>query len=300
MDQNKFILQNLPIKLTILKRNKDIFNITENIVGSGANGEILETCVKKNCKYVAKIQNKSIENFYSELFCQIKSSEIGISPQIYEIILNEQSDEKIFIMDRIFGITLEEYLKLPNDLIEKKEMIKKSTEILDILHKIGIQHGDSHLNNFIVKHDGKLNIIDFEHSNYEHSSIQFKDKAKMDKLTLFTDIKNTFPYLYLQLLPNNFQSQITPFLISIPKKHDQSSPKRKTSSPKKPSTPKRKTSSPKKPSTPKKKSIAEIFIEIKDLIELGVLEKSNIDDELSKYEINTKQKQQLKNKISKL
>ena len=49
---DKFILKNLPIRLTILKKNRDIFNITDNIVGSGANGQILETCVKKNCKYV--------------------------------------------------------------------------------------------------------------------------------------------------------------------------------------------------------------------------------------------------------
>lgn len=85
-------------------------------------------------------------------------------PKIY--LKYETLDYIALIMERINGITLNEYLKLNiNSNIKSIDEIVSSlyTTVLN-LHNIGYTHGDLHGNNIIVYNDNKVKLIDFGQS----------------------------------------------------------------------------------------------------------------------------------------
>ncbi len=148
--------------------------------GSGVFGEVHEVCKKDNCDYVMKIiklkppggerwserrlQNVpgyTRENFLKEVELQKEAFDLKVAPEIIDSWICENPLIGVIIMpalqrtlsDVIGDSTVKEE--------EKEKYIKDGSQILHILAKNNIVHGDAHLSNFMIDDTGKLNIIDF-------------------------------------------------------------------------------------------------------------------------------------------
>jgi len=273
--------------------NDDNYTITDEIVGRGGGGKsiIYKTCNERNCDYVAKVENKNL-NFENETSCQIKASLLGISPKIYEIWYCK--GKTVFIMDKLEGKTLEEYLSTQNDLEKKRKMIRKALQTLHLLHQNGILHGDVHSGNFIVEENEDIYVIDFGDAKDFGKDLTNTLWANTDIQTLLNDIQKTF-HLHATMLLKNIQfdspkrstpKQLTP----IPKKL---TPKRSTP---KQLTPKQVT--PKESSKQTPKSLAYIFKKIKE--ELLLDDNTTINDKVKSYTyLTSDQQRQLIDKLTK-
>ena len=186
----------------ILKKNKlklDIYNKTNGknedyikfykykpikSIGAGAYGQVY--LVKKNKKtFACKVQTITpyiLDNIYENhinnwLYEYKLGSKVGkekIGPKMYDIhfIYDKQLNKlfNIIIMEHINGPTLYNYT-LNNTLNTSQVKLLETT--IDKLHKMGIAHGDLHLNNIMVVIDKKkirFCIIDYGYA---------KDKKKL-------------------------------------------------------------------------------------------------------------------------
>tara|TARA_Y100001970_G_C14172827_1_gene825151 strand:+ start:640 stop:1395 length:756 start_codon:yes stop_codon:yes gene_type:complete len=114
----------------------------------------------KNNKILAKKQyrkNKSINNIKTEIKLQNKANTYGISPKI----IDYNYDYKYVIMEKL-DETLFDILKENKGGLDEKyqQMI---INIIYVLDRIGIFHGDPNLGNFMIKRGkkDKMYIIDF-------------------------------------------------------------------------------------------------------------------------------------------
>ena len=179
------------------------YTITDYVIGKGGGDKstVYETCEEKNCQYAAKVEktdkSKKREN---ELLSQIKASKHNLAPKIYEIWMCE--DKTVFIMDRLVGMSLGEYLSPQHKVNEdmKKEILRKAYEALENLHSIGMIHGDPHLENFIVVND-KINLIDFGDAQDFGRDMRNTMIANTDTLTLDTDIRQRYPAILVRNSP---------------------------------------------------------------------------------------------------
>jgi tRNA A-37 threonylcarbamoyl transferase component Bud32 len=133
---------------------------------------VYETCCAGDCTYASKIIGKKMSK--TEIFEEIK-----IHKAIYEadnsltisiVDVFEKPDEIILVLPKLI-MTVGSYLEdiLLNDisqddtsyLKEFKEYVNKLYNILRKLHDAGFQHGDAHLNNFMINSKDEIKLIDF-------------------------------------------------------------------------------------------------------------------------------------------
>lgn len=167
-------------RLVDAKENKEI-NVIECMlsaeleadpIGEGGNAEIfipVEKAWETVC--LKKIKERPLlhcNNIDEELRLQKKARRCGVRTPLC-IISFEEKGEKFFIMERIFGNTIEEILKNPALLPEKfnyKIFCKSLDEQIKKLHTAdgqmgGIYHRDLHLGNIMIDEGGLPVIIDF-------------------------------------------------------------------------------------------------------------------------------------------
>ncbi len=141
------------------RREQEKYNIISRLGTSGkeATTYLIED---KNRKQFAKKQyrkNKSVNNIKIEIDFQEKASKYGISPKIVDF----NKEYKYVVMEKLdytlFDLLKENKGKLNEDY---QQMI---VNIIYVLDKIGIFHGDPNLGNFMIKKGkrDKMYIIDF-------------------------------------------------------------------------------------------------------------------------------------------
>ena len=159
------------------------------ILGEGANGEVFSA--KKNGKiYAVKIQKPYDRE--EEYFIKEKLNEFNIGKKVGDnnlgakfynsyFIYNEITNKfiNIIVMDKIKGVTLNNYLQNHKLTNEQKKLIE---EKMNKLHKLKIFHGDTHKGNIMVimkKNGIDFIIIDFGFSSMEKNVFkQFKNRNK--------------------------------------------------------------------------------------------------------------------------
>lgn len=126
-------------------------------------------------------------------------------PKIY--LKYKTKDYIALIMERINGITLNEYLKLNlnnNNIKSIGEIVSSLYTTVLALHNIGYTHGDLHGNNIIIYDNNKVKLIDFG-----QSELVGKMSASDENIPeIYSDYLYLKYYLALFIFPQLEQSSI--------------------------------------------------------------------------------------------
>jgi hypothetical protein len=148
-------------KKNIKKLDKTIWKIGKQIGKDGKDGQAFILSKDGKPDYVLKKfkRNKSLKAVEKEYKFQERAAEVGVAPQVYEIGLFDGKKYPYFIMDRMYGDTLDNIYKNNNFTIPKKidKQIRKKFEKLT---NINIAHNDPNPLNFMTNH-GQIYILDY-------------------------------------------------------------------------------------------------------------------------------------------
>lgn len=147
-----------------------VAKLMSNKGGFGDTYEVTERGVLKVLKVLKSNDTKAIELFDREYRVLASLTGEGISgvPLVEDFFLyapnGSQQPLHCLVMERIFGMDLEEYIKVMKRPIDQKTAIgwlSQLTQILQEIHARGIFHRDIKPSNIILQPDGQLVLIDF-------------------------------------------------------------------------------------------------------------------------------------------
>lgn len=162
-------------KLVDSKQVDDLLSCLEELkpdavkIGSGGNAEVFalsegklaSACLKK----IKPIQKLIVNDLETEFLMQIRVNELGVkTPLTLAVVKNNETKEEFFLMQRIFGISLEDamhrYAKIPK-AFNFKIFFEKLENQIKIMHEANIHHRDLHAGNVMINEQGDPVIIDF-------------------------------------------------------------------------------------------------------------------------------------------
>jgi serine/threonine protein kinase len=147
-----------------------VAKLMSNKGGFGDTYEVTERGVPKVLKVLKSNNTKAIELFDREYRVLESLAGEGIAgiPLVEDFFLyspnGSQAALHCLVMERIFGMDLEEYIKVMQRPIDQKTAIgwlSQLTQILQEIHNRGIFHRDIKPSNLILQPDGQLVAIDF-------------------------------------------------------------------------------------------------------------------------------------------
>lgn len=180
---NKFEIQKIYIeneKTELIIKFLEQLTIDSNRVelGKGANGAVYafgdnrfgDFCLKKVHKSpLMKVLTIEEEHEYQE-----EVYKLGITtPRTLMTVLNHETREEFFIMERIDGYsifdTLSDKTLLP-EVFNYGQFFKKLSDQINKLHENRIHHRDLHAGNVMIDNDGNPVIIDFGSAGKQYIS----------------------------------------------------------------------------------------------------------------------------------
>jgi serine/threonine protein kinase len=147
-----------------------VTKLMSNKGGFGNTYEIVEQQVPKVLKVLKSDNPKAIELFEREYRVLSDLTEDGIIgiPHVEDLFLYQPNGSEqalhCLVMERIYGMDLEEYIKAIKRPIDEKTAIgwlSQLTQILQEIHSRDIFHRDIKPSNIILQPDGQLVLIDF-------------------------------------------------------------------------------------------------------------------------------------------
>jgi serine/threonine protein kinase len=147
-----------------------VAKLMSNKGGFGDTYEVTERGVPKVLKVLKSNNTKAIELFDREyrVLASLAGEGIAGIPLVEDFFLyspnGSQTALHCLVMERIFGMDLEEYIKVMKRPIDQKTAIgwlSQLTQILQEIHNRGIFHRDIKPSNIILQPDGQLVAIDF-------------------------------------------------------------------------------------------------------------------------------------------
>ncbi len=171
---NKFEIQKIYIEneqTELIVKFLEQLTINSNRIelGKGANGAVYafgdnrfgDFCLKK----VHKLPLMKILSIEEEHEYQQEVLSLGIAtPRTLMTVLNHETKEEFFIMERIDGYSIVDTLKNPTLLPESfnyDQFFKKLSDQINKLHENRIHHRDLHAGNVMINEYGDPVIIDF-------------------------------------------------------------------------------------------------------------------------------------------
>jgi serine/threonine protein kinase len=154
----------------LLESKYRVARLMSNKGGFGNTYEVMERDESKVLKVLKSYQPKEIELFEREFRILSNLSGEGITgiPKVEDLFLYTPRDSTqalyCLVMERIYGMDLEEYLKVTKRAINEKTAVGWLSQLVQILQKIhqqGIFHRDIKPSNIILQPDGQLVLIDF-------------------------------------------------------------------------------------------------------------------------------------------
>jgi serine/threonine protein kinase len=154
----------------LLESKYRVAKLMSNKGGFGNTYEVMEWDVSKVLKVLKSYDAKAIELFEREFRILNSLSGEGVAgiPKVEDLFLykprNSTQSLHCLVMERIYGMDLEEYLKATKRAINEKTAVgwlSQLTQILDEIHRQGIFHRDIKPSNIILQPDGQLVLIDF-------------------------------------------------------------------------------------------------------------------------------------------
>jgi serine/threonine protein kinase len=147
-----------------------VAKLMSNKGGFGDTYEVTERGVPKVLKVLKSNNTKAIELFDREyrVLASLAGEGIAGIPAVEDFFLYSPNGSQMalhcLVMERIFGMDLEEYIKVMKRPIDQKTAIgwlSQLTQILQEIHTRGIFHRDIKPSNIILQPDGQLVAIDF-------------------------------------------------------------------------------------------------------------------------------------------
>jgi serine/threonine protein kinase len=147
-----------------------VTKLMSNKGGFGNTYEIVENQVPKVLKVLKNDNPKAIELFEREYRVLSDLTEDGIIgiPHVEDLFLYKPNESEqslhCLVMERIYGMDLEEYVKAIKRPIDERTAIgwlSQLTQILQEIHSRDIFHRDIKPSNIILQPDGQLVLIDF-------------------------------------------------------------------------------------------------------------------------------------------
>lgn len=131
-------------------------------------GSVYKACHENNCEFVAKII------LYSTLPLKYIEKEITIQNIVHSknsditvpIIEWFNDDIKAILIMPVLYQTVREQLTQTFEYEQMLNLFQKVFNTIFELHKLGIYHGDTHLDNFMTDENGNIKIIDFGKAGY--------------------------------------------------------------------------------------------------------------------------------------
>lgn len=179
---------------------------TGNIGEISQFANVYDTCCEEDCTYASKIIGNKMT--HAEI-----QKEIEIHKAIYErdksltipiLDVFETPDKIILVLPKL-RMTVGRYLEdmLEDMLLESEsdipnfleEYVNKLYNILGKLHVAGFQHGDAHLNNFMINSNDEIKLIDFGKSQRLSQEEQKKEEQKnKDYTDLYESLQKVIVY----------------------------------------------------------------------------------------------------------
>jgi tRNA A-37 threonylcarbamoyl transferase component Bud32 len=135
----------------------------KSIIGSGAFGDIVSTCLDNDCRYAVKIQDyRDPVEISKEIEITEKLSEFGLTPKFYGAwtCITKDKEYSIIVTEKWDESILSSATKKPS-----KDIIDKYESLINTMHKLGYNHYDLFPKNVVVKKHGKkiidIALIDF-------------------------------------------------------------------------------------------------------------------------------------------
>lgn len=108
------------------------------------------------------------EDLLKEVVFQQQASEHGLAPPVYEILMREDRGMiimkiagKLELMKAIMNTAKDREMSLEQKINKIEKYLADGIQLVRNLHKIGILHGDPHLNNIMLDNEGNMLLIDF-------------------------------------------------------------------------------------------------------------------------------------------
>ena len=163
-ENNDLGFKNFEIIKTLKKSNFELVCLAKDIV---KNKEVVIKALVFGKNSSTKIKIKRRDYFNKEFEIMKELSEHSLICTLN----NFYKKKDLAVIEYVEGKTLKELIKNDNIPLNKKiDIIKQIIEVLSFVHKKGIIHGDIHANQFIIKSDMSLKLIDFGLSYYYNSN----------------------------------------------------------------------------------------------------------------------------------
>jgi len=178
MSNNEYFTK-LKIDFQNIIIDKNQITETKTKLGSGKFAKVFIGQYKGNSVAIKKYEidrkslNKLVEkeeelkNLYSEItsMLTLNSSSNDAIPELYGIVVQEESDEIWYIMQKIEGTNLKEFIENEKNVPEsrKVKISIKIAETIEYIHKKGLIHRDLKPENIMINQakDDEIYIIDF-------------------------------------------------------------------------------------------------------------------------------------------
>jgi serine/threonine protein kinase len=178
MSNNEYFTK-LKIDFQNIIIDKSQITETKTKLGSGKFAKVFIGQYKGNSVAIKKYEidrkslNKLVEkeeelkNLYSEItsMLTLNSSSNDAIPELYGIVVQEESDEIWYIMQKIEGTNLKEFIENEKNVPEsrKVKISIKIAETIEYIHKKGLIHRDLKPENIMINQakDDEIYIIDF-------------------------------------------------------------------------------------------------------------------------------------------
>ena len=124
-------------------------------------------------------KEEDLKNLYSEINSMLKlnSSSNQAIPELHGIVIHEESDEIWYIMQKIEGTNMKEFIENEKNVPEsrKVKISIKIAETMEYIHKKGLIHRDLKPENIMINQakDDEIHIIDFGLSKIKDFSKEF-------------------------------------------------------------------------------------------------------------------------------
>jgi len=152
---------------------------TGRIGEDSAYGEVFQVCHLFDCKYVLKCIQGPPEVIQNEVKMQQKCADADLCKPVVDWWLCNDKQGGAIITSLLQETLFNRLKHVP--FSEGKILIDRAVQLIARLHGNGIAHGDSHINNFMLSHDGVLLFIDLGQANHlENDAIKRAEQMMRD------------------------------------------------------------------------------------------------------------------------
>ena len=155
--------------------------LPRNEIGTdGTYGEVWSACCESNCNHALKympfndgVRINTREDIINEINVQNACAVYNLCPTIQDAWISPNGG--VMVMN-LYKMTAKQLLLQFDNILDRIQILANIITLLDKLHRIGVYHGDLHLDNIMVDYqpyDDITNTSKYIDTNYRYSFIDF-------------------------------------------------------------------------------------------------------------------------------